>query len=335
MRLRRFKDIRVANAVKIAYSRFLIHFRRIFRMATGFFTHNRCLSEDEGNSSLDRPERIEQIQTLMQASALARRVRFFESSVVSESDLLLVHTPEYLKKLKDLAQKNAPLTEETLVTDELLVGAMQSAGAAVSAVRSVLDGSLKNAFVCVRPPGHHAGRNFGGGFCLINSAACAVRTALCRYRCARVALIDVDAHRADGSEDIFSGDPSVLLFDSYQASAYPYGLAPCTAPNVFNMPLEDGALGRDVVARMEKDWLPRLYDFAPDLLVLSFGFDTHTEDTQTLLKFSEFEYAYLTRLLMRVAHDVCSDRLVSILEGGYNKKALARSVLSHVGTLVQ
>ena len=153
--------------------------------------------------------------------------------------------------------------------------------------------------------------------------------------CRRVALIDVDAHRADGSENIFSGDASVLLLDSFQATAFPYGVAPATAANVINMPLDDGTLGREALARMEAEWLPRLYDFAPDLIVLSIGFDTHYEDTQTLLKFSEFDYAYLTRLVMRAAHDLCSDRLVSIMEGGYNKKALARSVLAHVGTLVQ
>lgn len=304
-------------------------------MATGFFTHNRCLSEDEGSTSLDRPERIEQIHTLMQASALARRVRVYQANSASKADILHVHSPEYLEKLRDLAQKGAALTAETLVTPELLEGAFLSAGAAVEAVRAVLDGTLKNAFVCVRPPGHHAGRRFGGGFCLINSAACAVRAATRVLGCRRVALMDVDAHRADGSEDIFAGDASVLLFDSYQSTAFPYGAARATAANVIDMPLEDGALGREVLARMEAEWLPRLYDFAPDLIVLSFGFDTHYEDAQTLLKFSEFDYAYLTRLVMRAAHDLCSDRLVSIMEGGYNKKALARSVLAHVGTLVQ
>ena len=172
-------------------------------MATGFFTHNRCLSEDEGSTSLDRPERIEQIHTLMQASALARRVQVYEAKTASEADILRVHSPEYIQKLRDLAQKGAALTAETLVTPELLEGAFLSAGAAVEAVRAVLDGSLKNAFVCVRPPGHHAGRNFGGGFCLINSAACAVRAATQVLGCRRVALIDVDAHRADGSENIF------------------------------------------------------------------------------------------------------------------------------------
>ena len=122
-------------------------------MATGFFTHNRCLSEDEGSTSLDRPERIEQIHTLMQASALARRVQVYEAKTASEADILRVHSPEYIQKLRDLAQKGAALTAETLVTPELLEGAFLSAGAAVEAVRAVLDGSLKNAFVCVRPPG--------------------------------------------------------------------------------------------------------------------------------------------------------------------------------------
>lgn len=304
-------------------------------MTTGFFTHDLCLCPDTGEGNPDHPDRIERINWLMQASALSKRVLHLEAEKARMCDILLAHAEPYIQKLQALAKEHAKVSAETSITPQLLEGAMKSAGAAIEATKQVVLGHLKNAFVCVRPPGHHAGIDFGGGFCLINSVACAARFASERLGLKRIAVIDVDAHRANGSEDILASNPTFMLFDSFQASAYPYGLEMCQADNVVNAALEDGTLGRDVIHLIETQWIPKLRAFSPELILVSFGFDTHCEDDQTLLKFSEFDYSYLTRCLMRVAHDVCSDRLVSVMEGGYNKSALARSVLAHVGTLAE
>ena len=304
-------------------------------MATGFFTHNLCECPSAVDITPECPNRIERIDTLMCASALSKRVVYKEAEAASLEDVLLTHSAEYVNKLKNYAAENKPISEETTITEELLNAAFKSAGAAIAATKDVVSGNLKNAFVCVRPPGHHAGRSFGGGYCLLNSVAVAANYALKRLHLKRVAIVDIDAHRANGTEDIVKGDNSLMLFDSFQASAFPFGSKETPAENIINAPLPDGAEGKDFFAILETDWIPKIEAFKPDLILVSFGFDTHFADTQTLLKFSEFDYSFITRALMRVAAEVASSRLVSIMEGGYDKAALARSVIAHVGTLAE
>ncbi len=304
-------------------------------MATGFFTHNLCECPSAVDITPESPNRIERIDTLMHASALSKRVVYKEADSASLEDVLLTHSAEYINKLKALASLKKAISEETTITEEILSAAFKSVGAAIAATKDVVSGNLKNAFVCVRPPGHHAGRAFGGGYCLLNSVAAAANYAIKRLHLSRVAIVDIDAHRANGTEDIVKGEKSLMLFDSFQASAFPFASKETPSENVINAPLPDGAEGKDFIAILESDWIPKIQAFKPELILVSFGFDTHFADTQTLLKFSEFDYSFITRSLMRVAAEVSASRLVSVMEGGYDKAALARSVISHVGTLAE
>lgn len=303
-------------------------------MRTGFFTHDLCLSAKGAVASPENPTRLKKMESVLEVSGLAKRLLTFHCEACREEDLLLTHEKSYLEKLKALAKVGGALSEETIVTEELLEAAYKNVGAAIYAVSSVLNHEVKNAFVCARPPGHHAGRNFGEGFCLINTVAAAARYAIKKGGVKRVAIFDIDAHRANGTADILANDGSVMLFDSYQASAFPY-TKPIHAENIFLMPLADGASGKDYIARFESEWLSKVEAFAPELILVSFGFDTHYADTQTLLKFSEFDYAYVTRLLMRLASEFTSNRLVSFLEGGYDARTLSRSVFAHISTLAE
>ncbi len=303
-------------------------------MRTGYFTHDLCLSARGSLASPENPSRLKKMDAVLEVSGLNKRLLTYQCKACGDEEILPVHEKSYLEKLKALAKVGGHLSEETIVTEELLEAAYKNVGAAIHAVSSVLNHEVKNAFVCARPPGHHAGHNFGEGFCLINTVATAARYAIENFGIKRIAIFDIDAHRANGTADIVANDENVMLFDSYQASAYPY-TKPIKAENIFLMPLANGATGKDYIARFESEWLSKVEKFAPELILVSFGFDTHYADTQTLLKFSEFDYAYITRLLMRLCSEFTTQSLVSFLEGGYDARTLSRSVLAHISTLAE
>ncbi len=303
-------------------------------MKTGFFTHNRCLSAKGAAESPENPERLKKLESVFEVSGLSKRLLTFECESATDNELFLAHDTAYIENLKALAKVNGHLSEETTVTEALLEAAYKNVGAAIKAVTSVVNSDVKNAFVCARPPGHHAGRNFGGGFCFINTVAATAYYAIQNCGASRVAILDIDAHRANGTADIVANDSHIALFDSFQASAYPFD-KPLVAKNIYRMPLKEGATGKDFISRFESEWIVPLKNFAPDLMLVSFGFDTHYADSQTLLKFSEFDYAFITRLIMRLARELCGNRLVSFLEGGYDARTLARSLFAHISTLAE
>ncbi|MCF0253983.1 MAG: histone deacetylase family protein [Duodenibacillus sp.] len=311
-------------------------FFRFLWMQTGFFTH--ALSSDyrQGEGNPEAPERIEAIEDRMLASGLSRFVKRLPSAPARRSDVLRCHEASYIDGLEAARrQPAAQASADTQISGQSFEAAMQSAGAAIAAVRAVCESKIRNAFVCARPPGHHAGPASAGGFCLINNAACAARYALEVMGVKRVAIVDVDAHRADGTEAIVAGDERIALFNAYQASGYPYGLPEARHANIHNAPLPDGAGGEDYARLLADDWVPALAAFKPGLIIMSTGFDAHREDEQSLLKLAEYDYSYITREIMRVAEACCGGKLVSILEGGYSLRSLARSAVAHIATLAR
>ena len=321
-------------------------------MPTGFFTHDLCGVYDQGRGNPETAARVEAIEDQMIASGLSRCVVPLPSSEATLEDVLRAHAAGYIASLKAASARLAAaaggavsarraaqgaemISEDTQVNALSFDAAMKSAGAAIEAVRQVCAGTLRNAFACIRPPGHHAGRDFGHGFCLINSVACAALHALDVIGLKRVAILDIDVHRADGTEDIVKGDPRIRLFSLYQEGAFPYGLPQASADNIINTPLAEGAEGGVVLARISREWLPKLLDFRPELILMSAGFDAHRDEKQALIKLTEFDYSYLTCEIMRVARAVCGGRIVSILEGGYNVRSLARSAVAHITTLAR
>ena len=306
-------------------------------MPTGFFTHDLCQTYDQGRGNPETAARIEAIEDQMIASGLSRCVVPLPSAQASMEDVLRAHDQSYLEELKrsSLSDSVTMISDDTEVNKLSFEAAMKSAGAAIEAVRQVCSGTLRHAFACIRPPGHHAGRSFAHGFCLINSVACAALHALDAIGLKKVAILDIDVHRADGTEDIVKNDPRIKLFSLYQASAFPFGVPQATASNIFNTPLPEGSEGSDVLRIINEQWVPRLLDFRPDLILVSAGFDAHRDEKQAMLKLTEFDYSYLTYEIMRVARAVCGGRIVSILEGGYNIRSLARSAVAHITTLAR
>jgi len=210
---------------------------------------------------------------------------------------------------------------------------LRSVGATLAATDAVMSGDLDNAFCAVRPPGHHATKDQSMGFCLINHVATAARYALERHGLSRVAIVDFDVHHGNGTEDIVAGDDRILMVGFYQHPFYPYGGARSQAPNLVNLPVPAHTRGDVVRQLVETQWMPRLHEHRPELILISAGFDAHREDDLGQMGLVEADYVWMTQRLMEVARLYGKGRIVSSLEGGYNLSALGRSVEAHVRVL--
>ena len=306
-------------------------------MPTGLFTHPSCYLHLTGSESPESPERITAIEERLVASGLMGAFKQIETDrAASREDLLRAHDEEYLRRVESAVPTTdeiVHLTEDTVIGKESLQAAVRAAGCVLEAVDRVLDGTFNKAFCCVRPPGHHAHRNKPGGFFIFNNVAIAALYALAIKGLKRVAVIDIDAHHGDGTEDILQNHEGVHFFSIYQEGIFPHVENTDCAPNVVRAVLKRGDNGDDACEMIRSQWLPQMQQFAPEMIFVSAGFDAHVADIQSGLDFSDLDYAHITRIIDNVAETVCSKKLVSVLEGGYEPRSLTRSVVAHLRTL--
>jgi len=216
-----------------------------------------------------------------------------------------------------------------------LHAALLAAGAGINVVDLVMTGSVANAFCNVRPPGHHAGRANAAGFCIFNNIAVAAAHALEFHGLKRVAIADFDVHHGNGTEAIFHDDSRVMLCSTFRHPYYPYSGADSGNDHIINMPLAVGSAGVDFRAAVSRHWLPALRRFEPEILLISAGFDAHVEDDMGGLALVEDDYRWVTEELKAIAQRYAHGRIVSMLEGGYARNALARSVAMHIHCLMK
>lgn len=245
----------------------------------------------------------------------------------------------YVDMLHNLAPEEglARVDADTTMSPGTWEAILRGVGGACRAVDEVVEKKVNNAFSASRPPGHHAEKDRAMGFCFFNNVAVAARYAQDKHGLERVAIIDFDVHHGNGTQDIFWDDASVMYCSTHQMPLYPgSGAANETgsAGTIVNAPLAAGDDGAVFKEAMEAIILPRLEGFAPDLVIISAGFDAHMRDPLGSLNFTEADFAWATRALMDVADRHCDGRVVSVLEGGYDLEGLARSVAAHVMTLM-
>jgi acetoin utilization deacetylase AcuC-like enzyme len=230
----------------------------------------------------------------------------------------------------------AALDADTIVSPKSGDAALRAVGGVTAAVDTVIAGAAGNAFCAVRPPGHHAEPTHAMGFCLFNSIAVAARHAQAVHGLKRVAIVDFDVHHGNGTQTVVESDPSLFFASSHQYPFYPgTGAAGETGlGNVVNAPLAAGSDGHVFRRAFETRILPALDAFAPQLLLVSAGFDAHRADPLASLELEEADFAWVTARLMEAADRHCGGKLVSVLEGGYDLKALASSAAAHVRTLM-
>ena len=302
------------------------------RMPAAFITHSDCLKHEMGAHHPEQPARLSAIEDQLIASGVAPHLARYEAPLATDEQLARVHPIEYVQAIRDAAPERGTvhLDPDTAMNPHSLQAALRAAGAAVLAVDLILAGKAKTAFCAVRPPGHHACRVRPMGFCIFNNVAVAARHALHAHGLERVAIVDFDVHHGNGTEDIFEGDEHVLMASIFQHPFYPYSGTDHPASNMFNVPLAAGAGSRELREAVTETWLPALEDFKPELIIFSAGFDAHAEDDMAMLRFTDSDYAWVTRQVRQVAERHARGRMASVLEGGYALSALGRSVVQHL-----
>jgi acetoin utilization deacetylase AcuC-like enzyme len=307
-------------------------------MTTSYITHADCLRHEMGPGHPECPERLVAVNEHMRSSGLLDQLHVLDAPLASAEDLKRVHRPGYV----DLIFKHAPtqgyvqLDPDTAMNPYTLAAARRAAGAGVLAVDEVMAGSSANAFCAVRPCGHHATSGRSMGFCLFNNIAVAAAYAIEEKGLERVAIVDFDVHHGNGTEEMFSAPQwheRVLMVSFFQHPFYPGSGTDDPAPNMINVPLAAGSDGRAARKALESRWLPALEAFKPQMVLISAGFDAHREDLLGGLALVEADYEWMTRELLAVASRHSDNRIVSMLEGGYNFAALGRSAVAHVRAL--
>jgi acetoin utilization deacetylase AcuC-like enzyme len=302
------------------------------------FSHDACRTHDTGGG---HPESIARLTSVLNAlsaprfAGLDRR----DAPEAAMADLECVHTTTHIEAVFNAVpdRGSRSLDNDTILSPGSGDAALRAAGAVVAAVDAVMAEEGMRAFCAVRPPGHHAEPDQAMGFCLFNNVAIGARHALDVCGARRVAIVDFDVHHGNGSQSVAMGEPRLFFASSHQSPLYPgTGHAHETGAqgNVLNVPLRSGAGSTEFRAAYAQDILPALERFAPDLLLISAGFDAHADDPLAGLNLHEDDYAWVTGELVALAERHCGGRVVSTLEGGYNLAALGRSAAAHVAALM-
>ena len=309
-------------------------------MTTLLLSHPSFLEHDTGPYHPERPDRLRAILAALDDPAFAGLIRV-AAPAASMEELTRVHPQDYVEAILGIRPgpgEHVHVDGDTVMSEGSAEAAQRAAGAVVAGVEAVMEGSVQTAFAAVRPPGHHATPGIPGGFCLFNNVAIGARHAQAKYGVERVAILDFDVHHGQGTQAVVEPDPNLFYGSTHQYPLYPgTGFASETgvADNVVNVPLAPGSGSAEFRAAWSERILTRLEDFAPELVMVSAGFDAHRADPLAQLEVETDDFVWLTGGLLAIAARHAGGRLVSVLEGGYDLDALAASAATHVQALMQ
>ena len=290
--------------------------------------------------TLNNPEcskRVANIINLIKEENFAD-ISFVEPNKIKKELIYAAHDKNFVDETLNRFPKNDEivyLDQETPVSQGSKDATLRAAGAGIDAVESILDGSCKNAFCIVRPPGHHACIDRSMGFCVFNNVAVAAHYLINKYSFSNIAIIDFDVHHGNGTQDIFYNNKNVNYYSTHQFPLYPGtgDLNETGVGNIFNVPLVSGTASDTYKKLFQEKIINQLKIQKPDFMIISAGFDAHSADPLANINLVENDFSYITDQLKMIANNYCEGRLLSMLEGGYDINALEQSILTHIKIL--
>jgi acetoin utilization deacetylase AcuC-like enzyme len=310
-------------------------------MSTLLITHPSFLEHRPGEHHPECPDRLRAVIAALEDESFSLLERAAAPAATIEQ-LTRVHPERYAEAILGIrppADQIVMIDGDTAMSAGSAEAALHAAGAVVAGVDAVLDGgNVDTAFAAVRPPGHHATPDVPGGFCLFNNVAIGARHAQAEHGIERVAILDFDVHHGQGTQAVVEIDPSLFYGSSHQYPLYP-GTGSARERgidgNVVNVPLAPNSGSREFRAGWSESILPQLDRFAPELLIVSAGFDAHRRDPLAHLRLETEDFRWISEELLKIADRHAQGRIVSALEGGYDLDALAASTAAHVRVLMR
>ena len=307
-------------------------------MTTCIFTANSSIHHDTGPGHPECPERIPSIISGLK-KIRSQKLIFKNVGSFDEKYIKLTHSEKYFKKINQSFPKEglAFLDGDTIVSKSSKEAAYDAVSSIINAIDGVMNKEFDNAFCVIRPPGHHAEKEQAMGFCIFNNVAVGAIYLLEKFKLNKVAIIDFDVHHGNGTQDIFYNEKKVLYISSHQFPFYPgTGSEDETGKynNILNISLKAGT-GSEEFFDSYKRVYDKLNEFKPEFILLSAGFDAHKNDPLANINLESKDYYTLTKEIMKIAKKVCGNKIVSILEGGYNLAAIQESAKYHVEALLE
>ena len=307
-------------------------------MTTCIFTSNSSIKHDTGPGHPECPERIPAILNGLK-KIQSQKLIWKEIGSFDEKYIELTHSQKYLEKINQSFPKEdlVFLDGDTIVSKGSKKAAYDAVGGIINAIDAVMNQEFNNAFCVVRPPGHHAEKEQAMGFCIFNNVAIGATYLLEKYKLNKVAIIDFDVHHGNGTQDIFYNEKKVLYISSHQFPFYPGTGSKDEIGkfnNILNIPLKAETVSEEFFNSYMKVY-EKLNEFSPQFILLSAGFDAHKNDPLANVNLESKDYYILTKEIMKIAKKVCDNKIVSILEGGYNLSAIQESAKYHVEALLE
>jgi len=310
---------------------------------TGIVKDDRFLKHETGSGHPEKPERLAAIYEMIDRdNSLGTHLVTVPPRRAGAEEILMVHSRAYLKQVAGTQDnQSGALAQDTLTSSGSYEAALLAAGGLFEVIKRVVAGELKNGFALVRPPGHHAERNRAMGYCLFNNVALGAVYAQRTLGLERVLIVDWDVHHGNGTQHAFEDDPSVLFFSIHQFPHFP-GTGLFTETGIgagegytVNVPLPGGYGPGDYVSIFDRVLRPLAFEFKPDLILVSAGFDIHPSDPLGGMKVTGAGFSAMTRMLMEIADATCRGRLVFTLEGGYDLESLGNCIKAVLAELVE
>jgi len=303
-------------------------------MSTIIIQHDDCLRHNPGPK---HPESTHRVEAVLSGLQDLKNLQHLPAPRATTEQIERVHPAEFWADIitKEPERGIAPIDTDTFLSNGTIDATLRASGGLCYAIDQILDDKALRAFCAVRPPGHHSEPETAMGFCLLNHVAIGALHALERPAIRRVAIIDFDVHHGNGTQAVFEENPDVLFVSSHQIPLYPGtgNIDETGCGNILNLPLAAGDGSRQFREVWSKLGLPAVHSFEPDLVLVSAGFDAHQRDPLAQIELQDADYHWITGQICDLATDSCNGRVASILEGGYDLRALATAGRAHVKAL--